>query len=323
MKLRDYIKIEKKPQRKLMPLEWTVLTYVLLTLLMVLFTYTKLDNPNAMVWGRVRLCFITLAAWGIYELLPCRLTRMLRVLVQGVLLVVWYPDTYELNRILPNLDHHFALLEQELFGCQPALLFCQNFPQPWVSELMDLGYASYYPMIALTLIFFFLYRYRDFERCAWIIFASFFAYYIIYDLLPVTGPTFYYKAIGMKNVVKGVFPSVGDYFNTHQDCLPSPGYTDGIFYQLVEAAKAAGERPTAAFPSSHVGVSTICMLLVAWSGNRKLLIVLAPLYILLCMATVYIQAHYAIDAIAGLVSGTIFFFIGRAITLRYRIFATQ
>ena len=104
-----------------------------------------------------------------------------------------------------------------------------------------------------------------------------------------------------------MFPNVHDYFNYYQDCLPSPGYKDGIFYHFVEDAKAAGERPTAAFPSSHVGISTVLMLLTWHSGNRRLLYVLLPFYVLLCLATVYIQAHYAIDALAGLVSGALLY----------------
>ena len=75
-----------------------------------------------------------------------------------------------------------------------------------------------------------------------------------------------------------------------------------FFLSLVEDAKAAGERPTAAFPSSHVGISTICMFLIAHARNYKLLAILAPLYFLLCCATVYIQAHYLVDAIAGVIS---------------------
>ena len=77
----------------------------------------------------------------------------------------------------------------------------------------------------------------------------------------------------------------------------------------MEQAKAAGERPTAAFPSSHVGVSTVCMWLAYHARNRRLLYFLTPFYVFLCLATVYIQAHYAIDAIAGLVSGTLLYFI--------------
>ncbi len=112
--------------------------------------------------------------------------------------------------------------------------------------------------------------------------ASFFIYYLIYIYVPVVGPTFYFDAVGVQDIAKGIFPALGDYFNTHTNCLPTPGYTDGIFYQLVEDAKEAGERPTAAFPSSHVGVSTICMILAWHSGNRKLLYVMLPFYIFLC-----------------------------------------
>ena len=132
---------------------------------------------------------------------------------------------------------------------------------------------------------------------------------MIFVLVPVNGPTFYYKAVGLDQIANGVFPNVHDYFNTHLDCLPSPGYTDGVFYHLVENAKAAGERPTAAFPSSHVGISTVIMFIVWHSQNRKLFYFLLPFYVFLCMATVYIQAHYAVDALAGLVSGAAFYFL--------------
>ena len=33
-----------------------------------------------------------------------------------------------------------------------------------------------------------------------------------------------------------------------------------------------------------------------------------PIYVLLCLATVYIQAHYVIDALAGLVSGVALYY---------------
>ena len=67
-------------------------------------------------------------------------------------------------------------------------------------------------------------------------------------------------------------------------------------------------------PSSHVGVSTICMLLVWHAGNRKMLYVMLPFYIFLCLATVYIQAHYLIDAIAGLISAVVIYFALMAVS---------
>jgi membrane-associated phospholipid phosphatase len=93
---------------------------------------------------------------------------------------------------------------------------------------------------------------------------------------------------------------MGDYFNYNQTLLPGPGYKNGLFYKLVETSQQVGERPTAAFPSSHVGISTVLMIL-ARRENKKLFVFLLPFYLLLCGATVYIQAHYLIDSIVGFV----------------------
>ena len=121
--IKQLFTIEKQPKKGLFALEWVVLAYLVLTLLIVFFTYTKAANPDAMIWGRIRIAVITVALWGVYRMLPCRLTRLARVVVQMALLGWWYPDTYEINRMLPNLDHVFAQWEQDMFGCQPALLF--------------------------------------------------------------------------------------------------------------------------------------------------------------------------------------------------------
>ena len=307
--LKDYFKIEKNPKKGLMALEWAMLAYMAITVITMLFAYTKVVNPESMIWGRIRVLVMTGALWAVYRMVPCRITKMARVVAQMALLAWWYPDTYEINRMFPNLDHIFAGWEQQLFGCQPALLFAKALPWPIISELMDMGYFMYYPMIAAIVFFYFFCQYQEFERISFVILTSFFLYYVIFIYVPVVGPTFYYDAVGVNDIAKGIFPALGDYFNSHTDCLPSPGYTDGIFYQLVEEAKAAGERPTAAFPSSHVGISTLCMLLAWHSKNRKLVYILLPFYLFLCMATVYIQAHYLIDALAGWVSAVLLYYI--------------
>ena len=305
--IRNLFQLEKKPLRGLMPVEWAMVAYLLLTFLLIFVFYTKMNDPQILIFGRLRIVAMMAALWLVYRIAPCRLTRLIRIGAQMGLLAWWYPDTYELNRVLPNLDHVFATWEQSLFGCQPALLFHQELPDALFSELFDMGYAAYYPMIALTVVYYFGWHYKQFERASLVIMASFFIYYVVFIFVPVVGPTFYYRAVGLKQISAGIFPNLHDYFNTHQACLPSPGYTDGIFYRLVEDAKAAGERPTAAFPSSHVGISTVCMLLLWHVRNYKLIAVMAPFYILLCCATVYIQAHYLVDALAGLVSAVVLF----------------
>ena len=309
MSIKDIFRIEKKPIKGLLTVEWVILGYWVLTLLFVLFTYTKIQNPEALIWGRIKVLALAVAMWAVYRMIPCRFTLLCRIGVQLALLSWWYPDTYELNKILPNLDHLFAGYEQQLFGCQPALLFPEAISNPVFSELMHLGYASYFPLIAVVTLFYFFWRYAEFNRTVFVILTSFFLYYVIFIFLPVTGPQYYYEAAGLDNIAQGIFPNLHDYFATHDEPMTMPGYSDGFFYQCVASAHATGERPTAAFPSSHVGVTTILLFLAWRTKNRLLFFGILPFYVLMCMATVYIRAHYAIDVIGGWVSAVIFYLL--------------
>lgn len=308
--------LEKKPHKGLLAMEMAIIAYGLVTLVMMLFCASKLPNMQDMLWGRASVVMITVLTWGVYRLLPCRLTVLVRVVAQMSMLSWWYPDTYELNRVLPNLDHVFATWEQQVFGCQPALIFHERMPQAWLSEALDLGYASYYPLIIFVIAWYFFRRYEEFTKCAFIVTASFFIYYIFYDLVPVVGPQFYYEAVGLDRIAAGEFPDVGHYFFNHQECLPIPGVDGGFFHNLVQNAHDAGERPTAAFPSSHVGVSTVIFWLLLRERNGWIMLFFVPVFTLLCFSTVYIQAHYAIDAIAGLITGTMLYFALDAVKIR-------
>jgi membrane-associated phospholipid phosphatase len=309
LKIKDLFIIEKKPQRGLLAVEWITMSYMVFTLLMMLFMWTKLVNPEPMLWGRFQYVAVTLAMWVVYRMVPCRLTMLARIVAQMAFLGWWYPDTYELNRLLPNLDYVFAQWEQDLFGCQPSLLFSQVVPYGWFSELMCLGYVSYFPLIATVTLYYFFKRYKEFQLATFVILTSFFIYYFIFILLPVTGPQFYYLAVGTDKIAAGIFPHLGDWFLTHSERMASPGWNEGFFYHLLDIAHDAGERPTAAFPSSHVGVTTVLMMLALRTRSTKLLFGMLPFYLLMCLSTVYIYAHYAIDAIAGLITGILLYYI--------------
>ena len=306
--------IEKKPARGLQWFEWAMLAYLLLTTLLLLFTYTRLHNPQAMLWGRLQALAITLALWAVYCMVPCRLTMLARVAGQLALLGWWYPDTYEFNRMFPNLDHLFAAYEQQLFGCQPSLVLPQRFSHPVVSELLTLGYVSYYPMLVLVMLYYFIYRYKEYLQASFVMLASFFLFYVVFIALPVAGPQYYFGAVGIDQIAQGIFPDVGHYFEQHQEALPSPGWKDGFFYKMLVEAHNAGERPTAAFPSSHVGV-TVVLLWLAWQArSKRLFLTLLPLAVLMFFATFYLQAHYVIDAIAGLFAGTLLYWLLRLLS---------
>jgi membrane-associated phospholipid phosphatase len=315
--LKNLFIIEKKPHKGLIMAEWAMVAYVVFTLLLMLFTYTRLQNPVSMLWLRFQSVMMMAALWAVYRMIPCRMTMCIRVIAQLTLLSSWYPETFEFNRIMPNLDHHFAAFEQQLFGCQPALLFSERFPSPVVSELLTMGYVSYYPMMAILLLYYFFHQYEHSLKASFLVIGSFFVFYVIFIFLPVSGPQYYYMAVGTDQIAQGIFPNIGHYFETHSECLPIPGYHDGVFYKLLVFAHNAGERPTAAFPSSHMGVTTVMVLLAHDSKNRKMFWTMLVLTVLMFFATFYIQAHYVIDAIAGVFSGIILYFLTSAV---YKLF---
>ena len=306
-RIKSFFVRETHPRRGLMAYEWVVMGYLLATLLYVLVMYHRLPNASSMLTQRVCILGGTLALWGLYRLMPCKALRVVRAGLQVTLLGRWYPDIFEINRIFPNLDHLFASWEQAIFGCQPALLFSQHCSSAFFSELMCLGYSSYYPLVAVVVVYYLFFREKEFERAIYVILGAFFLHYVLFILMPVTGPQFYYEAVGMDQIAEGVFPNLHDYFNYHQDRMTCPGYADGFFYSLVESAHQAGERPVAAFPSSHVSICTVLMILV-WR-SRKLFFCMLPFAILLFFSTVYIRAHYAIDALAGLMSGALSYWL--------------
>lgn len=319
--MKNVFSLDNKPLKGLLAVEWAVLIYLAFTTMLMGFMASDLHSMDSMLLFRFRVVTLMFITWCVYRLAPCNFTLYLRVVIQMIMLADWYPDTYEFNRCFENLDHIFAGWEQSLFGCQVSLWFCETLPWGIISEPLCLGYVSYYPIIVFTVFFYWLHRQQQMPRAAFVIMSSFFLYYLIFIFLPVAGPTFYFRAVGVDVIRQGVYPAIGHYFETHQsltaDCLPTPGWQGGPFWYLVEVAKFAGERPTAAFPSSHVGVTTVCMCLLWRTGNRKVFLRTLPFAVLMFFATFYIQAHYCIDAIAGLVSGVLIYFLFDTIYTRF------
>jgi len=293
--------------------------YIIITSLIIIFL--KPDLPVFKDLMRVRLLFILIIIALAYfnSIKNWWIIRFARFAFIGALLVYWYPETFDINRMIPNYDYLLAGLEQSIFNCQPAMLFSQNFSQHWLREILNMGYLSYYPLIIGTSMYFYIKNVKLFEQFFFIVLFSFFCYYLIYLLFPTAGPQYYYQAIGLDQVNSGIFPDVGYYFDKHQSLL-KPDINSGFFSQMVQNTQQVGERPTAAFPSSHVGISSLIILLIIKNRQYILLSVLFPLYMALVISTVYIQAHYVIDVFAGLITAVMFFFIGSSV---YKVFTRK
>lgn len=308
---KDFFKCNEV-ETKFIAVEKINILYNLFTTLLIIIFYNRLNNPQGMLMGRFLILLGTFTLIYAYTKFPSRFMVMVRMVSQMFLLNYWYPDTFEFNRIFPNLDHLFASWEFNIFGCQPALLFDRMLNGDFWREIFNMGYWLYYPMITAVTMYYFFKIPKKVERCSFIIMAAFFLHYIIYIFLPVAGPQFYFPVIGEAAASSGVYESIGNYFDLNPAISIAQEGMGVFFTELVNMAQRAGERPTAAFPSSHIGVSVVVMILT-FKANKRLFTALLPIFILLCCATVYIKAHYLIDAIAGLISGVLSYYIAARI----------
>ncbi len=252
-------------------------------------------SRSAMVAMSWRFVFIMIASAAIYleYHYNSKPTLFFHLLYPVVFLSFFYGETAAINNyIFPNdLDPIIIDLEEYLFGYQPSIEFSIAFPQLWVSEVLNFGYLSLYLMTFVVCLSFFFFRIEIAERSIFIILSSFLIYYLIFIILPVVGPQYFFD-----------YP-----FNTSVD--------SGLFSKAVKFVQYYGEEPTGAFPSSHVGLVLI-FLYLSKEYLYWIFLILLPMFILIVLATVYIKAHYVVDVIAGLLSAPLIYYIG---TLLYGV----
>jgi membrane-associated phospholipid phosphatase len=268
----------KKNLQLIYPIDLITIAYILITGIFIVFSSAKLQNILPHLLARVVILAIISFLIYLDQNFSKKAIKFLRLFYPLALLSYFYPETDYLNNIFfPNLDPIVANLEVTIFGGQPSVWFAEYCSWKWFNELMNFGYFSYYFLIFI--VCFWIYR-KSYENCTYGIFIvcmSFYMYYILFIIFPVAGPQFYL---------------------TPPDNQLPDAY---IFREAIKLVHSLGEGPTAAFPSSHVGI--LCILLyLAFKFVPKLLKWIIPVGILLFLSTVYIKAHYVIDVIAGVLS---------------------
>lgn len=289
-------------------IEKITLIYIVFTSFLMLMFRHNTHNVETLLMNR----FLIVAAIFILTFLgksqDSELMKTIRILFIGFLIAYWYPETFDFNRNFANRDYLLANWDERLFGFQPALLFSHLIARAWLGEIMYLGYFFYYLLIVGSALYVYFKNRDYFEFFFVAVLLSFFIYYLIFILFPTAGPQYYYSAIGDANVQAGIFPHIGHYFDNNSELDDSNSVT-GFFPSLVERIQQMGERPTAAFPSSHVGISTLILLLLIRGKHYSLFLLSFPLYLILVFATVYIRAHYAVDVLAGFLSAIALYLI--------------
>jgi membrane-associated phospholipid phosphatase len=203
------------------------------------------------------------------------LGRLLAEFYPLVLTVAFYPHVGIVN-VARGVSHDVLVQtwERTLFGDQPSLAWIRACPSPLWSTLMHAAYLSYFFILAGSpLGLWLLGRRRAAQSTLFLMMSTFYLCYAAFLAFPVAGPRY-------------CFPPAAN------------AATAAPMAVLTQRLLGAGSAWGTAFPSSHVAVALIAAT-CAWRGVRPLGAVLLPAAVLLSLATVYGQLHYAVDVLAG------------------------
>ncbi len=252
----------------------------------------SVDRELAMGLVFLALTPLTLLLARLLNPRPEMTARFFRLCYIQALYLLYFGECIQLSQLWyggASLDAFFADLDGLLFGLQPAIEFSRRLRGfRWVNELFFFSYFFFYILVATGVwVLFFRRRFREAERFLFTVSASFFIMYIWFTFFPVKGPKYYFPEL-----------RAAWYGNIR-------GY---LFTALMKGAFNRLNLGGAAFPSSHVAVALIALLL-NWKYNRFLVPGHLPFTLLLCASTVYLYAHYFVDVPAGLLAGLALHFI--------------
>ncbi|MFV1987608.1 MAG: phosphatase PAP2 family protein [Gemmatimonadota bacterium] len=204
----------------------------------------------------------------------------LRVAYPVLAMPAMYAELATLNRFLTSgyYDQMVIGWDEAIFGGQPSMVLSEVLPWVPFSEVVHLGYMSYYLILPAALLGAYLASGREgIHRTAFTMMAAFYTCYMFFILFPVSGPRYEFEPIG-------------------------GAIAEGWFYQTVHEILEGGSSRGTAFPSSHVAATLGAMIGVAREDMRWFWAMVAP-GALLMFGTVYGRFHYGIDAIAGFAVG--------------------
>ena len=264
---------------------FSVLLYFAIIELVIIFTKPSLFLDWNFILTRVIFVFAFTFSVIIKRKISKNFFQLLQNILVFALMTFLYKETAMLNTLIfPKIDEFLSNLDQNIFKFQPSIEFSKHFNSLFFSELFYFGYFCYYllPLVVLGILYKFLPQ--KIEEFGFILITSFLLYYFIFIIIPAEGPQFYFT-----------FPD--NYIEAQ-----------GIFGNAIKLIQKNGEAPTAAFPSSHVGISWIVIFWL-FQNFRKSVKYFIPFVVLLMFSTVYIKAHYFVDVVAGFISAPIVFFL--------------
>lgn len=259
----------------MMPVYIMVFFYVFCTSLTLIVSKLK-DDIITMVYmlnGAI-LC------WVLYCLFNPHNSKLIGIMYDWAplfMLPLLYRETALLTTRFGRFtkDASFIRFEQTYFPLVMRLHTSNRMNAKILSECLHACYLSFYVFIYGVPLYFYLKgEPTAFYASMFAILLVLFLSYLTHALCPVLGPR-----------------TLFDKINDHR--------SHGFFFRLVHRILEAGSTHGTAFPSGHVGVAAVVML-ITWHFNVSLFLWVCPIAIGLIISTVYGRFHYLVDVIVGL-----------------------
>lgn len=221
----------------------------------------------------------------------------------------WYPGLFFIfgfeeieflvDMVTPQRIHNTLIaIDRAILGTHPTV-WLEQYVRPWLTELMMFCFSSFYFLLPLLgLVFYFK---REYSHLRELLLSSGIAFYICF-------------------VAFIFFPAEGPWVtlaHLHQEPLRG-----GLFALLVKFVESKGSIRGGAFPSSHVAVALV-VLVIAFRHHRTIFWFLLPIITGLLVSTIYGRFHYIADVISGLFVGIVGLVIGLWLQKRWNQVAPE
>ncbi len=267
--------------------DYTIMSYVFFMGVLVIPFHHDVPHWGFYPFFHIVLLFLILEFLRWYTKRPTKILRFFRTFYPAFALpFAWSELNNFVTMIFPYWANDFVVnLDLRIFGVHPTV-WVEKLFRPWLTELMNFFYAFYFCFIPIGGLSLYL-RKREKETLDFMFLVSF-TYsisFILFLFFPAEGPW-----VILKN-------------------LHTVKPTGGFFLKLNQFVQGRGSIRGGCFPSSHVAAAFT----IVWATFRyqwKLGIVLLPFAFGVAAATVYCRYHHGVDALSGMIFGTILYGVG-------------
>lgn len=204
-----------------------------------------------------------------------------------LLILFYYQNAGLLSKtfLQSTFDDHIIAFENKIFRSNhPCMWLSETANYYWLSEFLHFCYIGYYFILYGVPFYFYVTHDRSiFYQFEYAEVLTLLACFLTHAFIPVLSP-------------RTIFEKIKQPLNQ--------GHVFRVAHFILEKGSAAGT----AFPSSHVAIGTL-VLLITFHLQLPFLFCVAPFALGLIISTVYGRFHYVIDFVFGALYGYLVFWV--------------